>query len=158
MNGARGLCATEDIRAGENILEIPRRMLLDAGTICISEQGPFGDLLRILERCGADTVMTLWIMKERMKMKTKQETFWSLYFLSLPDGNQKLTPLSWPEEVVKVGLGNTPIFETVMQERQKVRNGYDALLPSLLANCPESFEGNQEEFWSYDQYLSLIHL
>ena len=84
-----GLCATEDIRAGENILEIPRRMLLDAGTICISEQGPFGDLLRILERCGADTVMTLWIMKERMKMKTKQETFWSLYFLSLPDGNQK---------------------------------------------------------------------
>ena len=158
MNGARGLCATEDIRAGENILEIPRRMLLDAGTICISEQGPFGDLLRILERCGADTVMTLWIMKERMKMKTKQETFWSLYFLSLPDGNQKLTPLSWPEEVVKVGLGNTPIFETVMQERQKVRNGYDALLPSLLANCPESFEGNQEEFWSYDQYISALEL
>ena len=151
MNDARGLCATEDIPAGENILEIPRRMLLDAGTICISEQGPFGDLLRILERCGADTIMTLWIMKERMKMKTKQETFWSLYFLSLPDGSQKLTPLSWPEEIVRVGLGNTPIFETVMHERQKVRNGYDALLPSLLANCPESFEGNQEEFWSYEQ-------
>ena len=91
-------------------------------------------------------------------MKTKQETFWSLYFLSLPDGNQKLTPLSWPEEVVKVGLGNTPIFETVIQERQKVRNGYDALLPSLLANCPESFEGNQEEFWSYDQYISALEL
>ena len=158
MNDARGLCATEDIRAGENILEIPRRMLLDAGTICISEQGPFGDLLRILERCGADTIMTLWIMKERMKMKTKQETFWSLYFLSLPDGSQKLTPLSWPEDIVRVGLGNTPIFETVMHERQKVRNGYDALLPSLLANCPESFEGNQEEFWSYDQYISALEL
>ena len=158
MNDVRGLCATQDIRAGENILEIPRRMLLDAGTICISEQGPFGDLLRILERCGADTIMTLWIMKERMKMKTKQETFWSLYFLSLPDGSQKLTPLSWPEEAVKVGLGNTPIFETVMQERQKVRSGYDALLPSLLANCPESFEGNQEEFWSYDQYISALEL
>ena len=59
---------------------------------------------------------------------------------------------------MKVGLGNTPIFETVMQERQKVRNGYDALLPSLLANCPESFEGNQEEFWSYDQYISALEL
>jgi hypothetical protein len=158
MNDARGLCATKEIKAGENILEIPRRLLLDAQTICVSEQGPFGNLLRIIERCGADTIMTLWIMKERMKMKTKQETFWSLYFLSLPDDSQKLTPLSWPEDVVSTALGNTPIFETIVTEREKVRKGYDALIPALLANMPEAFEGNHEEFWSYERYISALEL
>ncbi|CAJ1444439.1 unnamed protein product [Effrenium voratum] len=147
----RGIFATEQIRNGDIIAEVPQRWVLSAEKARESEVGKA--FLEVFPEASALPRNKLIFLLDLMAARSEAHPMHS-YVATLP--SQSPTPMSWPSNL-RAMLADTNLGAAVAEERSQLEEEFANIMPKLQKERPELFGElfNLEAFlWAHGMWFS----
>eukprot|EP00111_Clytia_hemisphaerica_P006549 TCONS_00018965-protein len=132
-----GMKAKEDIRKGETLFKIPRKLLLDpdSGTLSAPLQ-EYDIWLQTIGRSLDESSGWVPLLITLMYEFKKDDSFWRPYLDLIPDTKGFGHPLFWKEEVIKRELSGMTLLYDLLEDRKNIEEEYKVfVLPFLLRNA-----------------------
>lgn len=146
--GIRGVFSERDVGQGEDILSIPRRVLIYQDTVLETD---LGKMLSVIPGLGMDNLLIVFTMIDRFD----KESFWNPFWEELPEAFG--TGLSFPEWVVELLKGSSA-YDEIRQGQAHIRNQYESCRPLfdvLLTAYPTLLE---DDWFTYERYVWSVEL
>jgi hypothetical protein len=144
----RGCMAERDVSVGEDILTIPKHVLLYDETVLRTD---LGKMLSVIPGLSMDNLLIIFTMIDRFD----DDSFWKPFWKELPEAFK--TGLSFPPDVLGILKGSSA-YEEIRKAQAHIKNQYDSCTPlfdMLLTAYPAHLS---RDWFTYERYVWSVEL